>query len=103
MKKEKMYTCKEDKHGTPKHAESLKLIHTAKGHIEGIERMINEDRYCIDISRQLLAVISTLRKANSQILKKHMETCVISSKSTKGLKEKMKELESILDYVIKGS
>jgi DNA-binding FrmR family transcriptional regulator len=103
MKKEKMHTCKEKNPGIPKHAESLKLIHTAKGHLEGIEKMINEDRYCIEISKQLLAVISILRKANSQILKKHMETCVISSEDTKSLKEKMEELEAILDYVTKGS
>jgi DNA-binding FrmR family transcriptional regulator len=86
-----------------KHSESLKLIHTAKGHLEGIEKMINEDRYCIDISRQLLAVISILRKANSQVLKKHMETCVINSKGTENLKEKLGELEAILEYVMKGS
>jgi DNA-binding FrmR family transcriptional regulator len=103
MKNEKMHVCKEMKQGVPKHSESLKLIQTAKGHLEGIEKMINEDRYCIDISKQLLAVISILRKANSQVLKKHMETCVINSKGTENLKEKLGELEAILEYVMKGS
>jgi DNA-binding FrmR family transcriptional regulator len=86
-----------------KHSESLKLIRIAKGHLEGIEKMINEDRYCIDISKQLLAVISILKKANLQVLKKHMETCVINSKGTESLKEKLEELEAILEYVMKGS
>ena len=87
----------------PKHAESLKLIRVAKGHLEGIEKMINEDRYCIDISKQLLAVISILKKANLQVLKKHMETCILNSKGEEDLKEKVKELEAILEYVMKGS
>ncbi|PIW11087.1 MAG: CsoR family transcriptional regulator, partial [Caldiserica bacterium CG17_big_fil_post_rev_8_21_14_2_50_35_7] len=79
------------------------LIRIAKGHLGGIEKMINEDRYCIDISKQLLAVISILKKANLQVLKKHMETCVLNSKGEEGLKEKVKELEAILEYVMKGS
>jgi len=91
------------KQGVPKHSESLKLIRIAKGHLGGIEKMINEDRYCIDISKQLLAVISILKKANLQVLKKHMETCVLNSKGEEGLKEKVKELEAILEYVMKGS
>ncbi len=103
MKNEKMHVCKEMKQGTPKHSESLKLIYTAKGHLEGIEKMINEDRYCIDISKQLLAVISILKKVNLQVLKKHMETCVINSKGKENLKEKLEELEDILEYVMKGS
>ena len=103
MKNQKMHVCKEMKQGVPKHSESLKLIRIAKGHLEGIEKMINEDRYCIDISRQLLAVISILKKANLQVLKKHMETCVLNSKGEEGLKEKVKELEAILEYVMKGS
>jgi len=103
MKNEKMHVCKEMKQGVPKHSESLKLIRIAKGHLGGIEKMINEDRYCIDISKQLLAVISILKKANLQVLKKHMETCVLNSKGEEGLKEKVKELEAILEYVMKGS
>ena len=103
MKTKKMHVCKEMKQGVPKHSESLKLIRIAKGHLGGIEKMINEDRYCIDISKQLLAVISILKKANLQVLKKHMETCVINSKGTENLKEKLGELEAILEYVMKGS
>lgn len=87
----------------PKHKDALNLLLIAEGHLRGIEKMINEDRYCIDISRQILAVISILKKANSQVLKKHMETCVVNSKGTDDLKEKLDELEAILEYAMKGS
>ncbi len=98
MKKEKVSTLKK----TPKHADMLNLILTAEGHLKGIERMIREDAYCIDISKQLLAVIGILKKVNLHILKKHMETCVKDSMRNGDLDEKIKELEKILDYIAKG-
>ncbi len=87
---------------TPKHADMLNLILTAEGHLKGIERMIREDAYCIDISKQLLAVIGILKKVNLHILKKHMETCVKDSVKNGDLDEKIQELEKILDYIAKG-
>ena len=45
-----------------------RLIKTAKGQLEGVLKMIEEDRYCIDISHQLLAAEAILQKANREIL-----------------------------------
>lgn len=86
----------------PKHENVLNLIRTAEGDLKGIEKMILDDRYCLDISKQLLAVISILRKANLDILKKHMETCVKDAAGTGDFDNKIKELESIMDYITKG-
>ena len=86
----------------PKHENVLNLIRTAEGDLKGIEKMILDDRYCLDISKQLLAVISILRKANLDILKKHMETCVKDAAGTNDFDTKIKELESIVDYITKG-
>jgi DNA-binding FrmR family transcriptional regulator len=85
-----------------KHEGVLKLIYTAEGHLAGIEKMINEDRYCIDISKQLLAVMSILRKVNLEILKMHMETCVKNSAGSENFEEKIEELEMIMEYITKG-
>ncbi|MFU2158568.1 metal-sensing transcriptional repressor [Caldisericum sp. AR60] len=87
---------------TPKHKDTLKLIKIAKGHLSGIEKMIEEDRYCIDISKQILALISILKKANLEILKRHMETCVKNATKDGNLDEKIKELETIIEYLSKG-
>ena len=48
------------------------LIKTARGQLDGILKMIDEDRYCIDISNQVLAVISILGKANKEIIRAHL-------------------------------
>lgn len=85
-----------------KHEGVLKLLNIAKGHLQGIEKMILEDKYCIDISKQILAVISILKKVNLEILKKHIETCVRESRETEKFEEKLEELKSVLDYLTKG-
>ena len=55
------------------------LIKTARGQLDGILKMIDEDRYCIDISNQVLAVISILGKANKEIIRAHLAGCVKDS------------------------
>lgn len=83
-----------------KHIEALNLLKTAKGQIDGVIKMIEDDRYCLDISKQILSLISLLRKANVLILKKHMETCVKEAVSSEDLDIKLKELEEILSYLV---
>ena len=51
-------------------------LKTARGQVDGILRMIEEDRYCIDVSKQILAVGALLKKANMTILRQHVNTCV---------------------------
>ncbi len=54
----------------------LNLLKTARGQMDGIIKMLEEGRYCIDISKQVLAVQALLKKANLQILEQHMHHCV---------------------------
>lgn len=51
-------------------------IKTARGQIDGILKMIDDDRYCIDISNQIRASIALLNKANKEVLRAHMESCL---------------------------
>ena len=48
----------------------------AKGQLEGIIKMVDEGRYCLDVSDQLMATSSLLKKTNNLILKNHIDTCV---------------------------
>ncbi len=51
---------------------ALQALKTARGQIDGIINMIEEERYCIDISNQILAAQSLVKKANMLILKQHL-------------------------------
>lgn len=54
------------------HRQMLRLLKTARGQIDGILKMIEEDRYCLDISHQIMAADAVLRRANKEILKAHL-------------------------------
>lgn len=58
------------------HEKIKKYINIAKGQLDGIIKMIDEDRYCLDISDQLMATRSLLKKTNNLILKNHIDHCV---------------------------
>lgn len=79
-----------------------KLLKIARGQIDGILKMIDDDRYCIDISNQILATSSLLDKANREILKAHMGACIrkaFEEGSESEKEEKIEEILSILDKV----
>lgn len=79
----------------------IKLLNTAKGQIEGINKMIENDKYCIDISNQILASIAILKKANMEILEAHLNNCVVNTETIEERYEKMKEVSDILKKVAK--
>jgi DNA-binding FrmR family transcriptional regulator len=52
---------------------------SAAGHIKGIERMVQDDTYCIDVIKQIQAVQAALNKVNTLMLDNHLRTCVITA------------------------
>lgn len=75
----------------------LRLIKTARGQLDGIERMIADDRYCVDISTQLLSTQAILNKANREILKGHVEHCVKEATLTGDVDVKLNEILMLMD------
>ncbi len=73
-----------------------KRLNIVKGQLDGISKMMDDDAYCIDISNQILASISALKKINNMIIADHIRCCVMDSKGTKDEEEKLKELEKTL-------
>ena len=79
------------------------LIKTARGQLDGILKMIDEDRYCIDISNQVLAVISILGKANKEIIRAHLAGCVkdsLTGGTPEEVETKLDEVMSVLDKIV---
>ncbi|HOI46502.1 MAG TPA: metal-sensing transcriptional repressor [Bacilli bacterium] len=81
--------------------EALNLLKTSKGQIEAIIRMTENGRYCVDISHQITAAISLLKKANSIILKNHIHTCVLHSFEEGTQHEKLEEVIEVLNHYLK--
>lgn len=78
-----------------------RLLNTAKGQLNGISKMIEEDRYCMDISNQIMATEAILRKVNEEILKAHMNHCVKEAMMSGDGEEKIDEIFNILNKMYK--
>lgn len=74
-----------------------RLLKTARGQIDGILEMIEDDRYCVDISNQLLATRSVLTKANQMVLKAHLYGCVQEAFESGDAEEKIDEVLKLLE------
>ena len=81
------------------HSETLNRLSRIAGQVQGIRKMVEEQKYCIDIITQIQAVRSALRSVEMQILKKHMNHCVndaLTSGSQKEAGEKLDELLKVM-------
>lgn len=74
---------------------ALRKLKTARGQIDGIIKMIEEDRYCIDVSTQILSTLGLLKKANLDILDGHLHTCVAEA-IMEGEEEGNKKIQEII-------
>jgi DNA-binding FrmR family transcriptional regulator len=75
----------------------LNRISYLSGHLEGIKKMVEKDKYCIDILWQSEAVIAALKKMNELILENHLNTCVTEAIKGKNEREKKKKIRELLE------
>ncbi len=78
-----------------------RLLKTARGQLDGILKMIEEDRYCIDISQQLMATEALLNRVNREVLSAHLRGCVQQAVTAEDREEKVEELVAALDKILK--
>lgn len=74
-------------------------LKTARGQIDSVINMIEDGRYCIDISNQIMAVLSLLKKSNLLVLEQHLNHCVKEAFKTGNSEEKTKEIINILSRI----
>ena len=76
------------------------LMHRAKsigGHMRSVERMLDEDAYCIDVIKQVQAVQSALAKLSEAVLANHMQTCVTTAIRGAKQSERARVIKEIVD------
>ena len=80
-------------------APCLKRLKRIEGQVRGLARMVEEDRYCIDIVTQIAAVRAALRRVEDEVLRDHVAHCVehaVSSGSKSEQRQKIAELMDVL-------
>ena len=71
-------TTSHDHEGLPDaKRDALKRLSYIEGHLAGVTRMVEEDKYCVDILKQTFAVRRAIQKLESRLLEGHLHTCVI--------------------------
>lgn len=86
------------KHGYDKEA-LTKRLHRIEGQVRGIERMVEDDRYCIDILTQVAAVNTALESLAFKVLDDHVNHCVTDALSSGDPEEARKKSQELLEAV----
>ena len=77
----------------------IKRLHRIEGQVRGVERMLEEDRYCIDILTQLSAVTTALESLAFRILDDHVQHCVAGALASGDAAEAEKKSQELLAAV----
>ena len=80
-----------------KQDESIKRLKNIEGHVRGIQGMLEEGTYCIDVMRQIQAVQAALNKVNKMVLEEHMNSCLITAVRGEDPSERERVLQEIAD------
>lgn len=78
-------------------ANTLHRLKNIEGHIRGIEKMVENDAYCIDLIRQIQAVQAALGKVSTNILNDHLHSCLITAVRGENPKERERVLKEIAE------
>lgn len=79
----------------------VRLIKTARGQLDGILKMIEEDQYCVDIATQMMAADAIIRKANREVLSAHIKGCVKDAMENGRGDQKIDEMIQLIDKMYK--
>lgn len=84
---------------SPNRQKTLTSLKKAQGLMSKIIRMVEEDKYCIDIMQQNLAAAGLLKSAHQMLMENHLNTCFKKAMETKNEKRKQEMIEEILKVI----
>jgi len=83
----------------PDHQDNIAALKRIEGQVRGVQRMIEDRQYCIDILNQILAVKGALASVEEKILQKHFKHCVTTALTGHYEKQKQQKLDEILALI----
>jgi DNA-binding FrmR family transcriptional regulator len=79
-------------------------LKTVEGHVRGVQRMVEEDAYCIDLIRQIQAIQGALGKVTTMILNDHLNSCLITAvrgEDQAAREQVLKEIAEVYEMAMK--
>ena len=86
---------------TTTHADQITRLKKIEGQIRGVQRMIEDERYCIDILNQLQAIEAAIKGVEANILRKHLRGCVATAFAAGSEREQETKLDEIMQLLIR--
>lgn len=83
----------------PNHASEIGKINRAIGQLEGIKKMIEDGRYCVEIIQQLKAARSATKNVELSILKRHMQMCLIKAVKSQDEEELLTKIDELQNLI----
>jgi DNA-binding FrmR family transcriptional regulator len=83
----------------PSHKEELSRLRKIEGQIRGVQKMVEEGRYCVDILQVLSSIQGAIEKVEDEMLRRHLEGCVshaVRSGSSRARNEKFNEIVELI-------
>lgn len=81
------------------HKEQLVFLKRIEGQIRGIQRMIEDRRYCVDILTQLHSIVGAILRVEDKVFQKHLEGCVTKALKGKSEIEKKKKIDEVMNLM----
>ena len=72
-------------------------LHRIAGQIEGVSRMIEDDRYCVDVLLQIASAQAALGQAGALVLRSHVDTCVSEAMNHGTAGQRKKKVDELMD------
>lgn len=86
---------------TTTHEEQLQFLRKIEGQVAGIQRMIEDKRYCVDILTQIRSVTGALHRVEGEIFRKHLNGCVVQALKGKSGKDVQKKIDEVIELLDK--
>ena len=86
---------------TMTHAEQVVYLKKIEGQIRGIQKMIEEERYCVDILTQIQSVSGAIKRVENNIFKKHLEGCVGGAIKSGSSSESKEKIDEVVDLIVR--
>ncbi len=80
---------------------SQKRLSRIEGQVRGLQKMIEEDRYCVDILVQIKAVTAALKKVEGELLKDHVDHCLAAAIASDDLADREDKVAELIDLLSK--
>jgi len=81
------------------HTEQIVSLKRIEGQVKGIQKMVEEGRYCVDIITQIHSIIGALYRVENNIFRKHIDGCVVRALKGKSSLEKDKKIDEIIGLI----